>query len=333
MKTTEDTSLLQPHDGKSKRPVVNRRIATFLVCLAVSASLWVINALSREYQETFKLAVDYVHLPSDRMVATRLPDSLDLEVKVTGFSLLQWKIFKPGERIRVDVTWARRSKVSTDNYLAFVRELDKLNLQLPRSVKVQRVMPDTIWFSYAPRITKTVPVVSRLRISCEPGYRISDSIQLKPATVDVSGPEEEVAKITQVETEELVINNANAPVKVKLKMKQGTAYRKLAFSASEFEATQDVYRFTEARVLIPVKTENEPRGFRLQLLQRNVEVVFQLPLTQTGHVDTSMFRAVADYRNIDAERGTVPVQLSRKPVFARNIRIEPERVPFLIRRE
>lgn len=332
MKTTEDTSLLQPHDGKSKRPVVNRRIATFLVCLAASAAMWVLNALSREYQQTVKLAVDYIHLPSDRMVATRLPDSLDMEVRVTGFSLLRWKMFKPDDHIRVDVTWARRSKVSTDNYLAFVRELDKLNLQLPRSVKVQRVVPDTIWFSYAPRITKNVPVVSRLRVSCMPGYRISDSIQLKPATVDVSGPEEEVAKITQVETEELVITNAQAPVKTKLKIKQSPAYRKLAFSTTEIEASQDVYRFTEARVVIPVRVENEPRGFRLQLLQRSVEVVFQVPLTQTGNVDTAMFRAVADYRNIDAERGTVLVQLTRKPVFARNIRIEPERVPFLIRR-
>jgi len=331
MKDDSKRSLLQPR-GLARRPVINRRATTFLVCLLIATAFWFLNALSKEYPSSLRLPVVYTNLPADQVVANRLPDSLDLELRASGFNLLRWSFVKPGDPILVDLGSARRSKSGDYHYLAFNRQLEKISQQMIRGVKVLRMQPDTLWFSYAPRTVVRVPVRPRLEVHCKPGYRSGDSMRVTPAEVEVSGPTELVQKISYVETETMRYYDVDNTVVATLRLQPPAEFRKLSFSPGAVSVEAPVYRFTEARKEIPVTVEQVPPGLRLQLFSNKVTVIYNVPLEKAESVDESMFRAVIDYRKIETGAASAKVQLVRQPSFASNVRVEPAEVGFLIRK-
>lgn len=333
MKETSAGSLLQPRGGKNGRGrVVNRKLATFFLCILFATAFWFINALSKEYPTTLRLPVDYLNLPTDRIVSNRLPDTLDFEVKASGFNLLRWSISKPSDPVSVDMALARRPKGTDYLYFAFGREIEKISRQMIKGVKVVRVIPDTIWFSYAPRAVAKVPVRARVQVTCKAGYRTGDSVRVTPAEVEVSGPAELIQKITFVETEARLFQDADKTVSATLRLQPTPEFRRLSFSPAQVSIEAPVYRFTEARKEIPISVDHLPPGVRLQLLKEKVTVIYNVPIGKTDSVDVSMFRAVIDYRRIEPGATTAHIQVVRAPVFVSNIRLDPEKVEFLIRK-
>ncbi|TND08467.1 MAG: hypothetical protein FD123_2263 [Bacteroidetes bacterium] len=332
MREVTNRSFLQPGPGNTsqRRPVVSRRFMTFLLCLGLSTILWFFNALSKDYPLTLRLSASYVNLPADRKTSNRLPDSLDIEVMASGFKMLGWSVNKHTDPVRIDLNTARRPKGSDYMYIAFQRDLERIGRQFSKGVKVVRIQPDTIWFSFAPRAAKTIPVRANLDIKCKPGYRISDSIKITPATVEVTGQGELVQKITFVETDMKRFTEVDKNIKAVVRLQPSPEFRQLSFSPATVTVEIPVYRFTEASAEVPVTVEHVPDGVRLQLLRKKVKITYNVPLEQADSVDASMFRAVIDYRK--AEKGGSPakVQITRKPVFISNIRVEPEKVEFVI---
>jgi YbbR domain-containing protein len=60
-------------------------------------------------------------------------------------------------------------------------------------------------------VTRTVPVVVRPKGAPAPGYRVT-SVRVEPAVVTVSGPADKLARLPQVETEELQLEGSRAQV-------------------------------------------------------------------------------------------------------------------------
>ena len=71
-------------DGKEKVRL-NRRVATFLACLALSVLFWLLMNLSKEYTIVVSYPAEYVNIPTDKVISNLLPNNIDLEIKARGF--------------------------------------------------------------------------------------------------------------------------------------------------------------------------------------------------------------------------------------------------------
>lgn len=332
MKQNYNRSFLQPSPGAEgpRRPVVSRRVMTFLVCLVFSAILWLLNALSKDYPLTLRLPANYVNLPSDRKTSNRLPDTLDIELSASGFNLLGWTFFKPSHPVSIDLKSAKQPKGSDYMYIAFTRDLDRISRQFAKGVKVVRVQPDTIWFSFAPRAQKTIPVRARLDIKCKPGYRVADSVVVIPSSVEVTGQADQVQKISFAETEVKKFTEVDEGFEAVVRVQPSAGFRQLTLSPAVVTVKVQVQQFTESSVEIPVSVEHLPDDVRLQLLRKKVKIIFNVPLEKADSVDASMFRATVDYRKADRKNSSIRVNVSRKPVFVSNVRVQPEKVEYVI---
>lgn len=76
---------------------------TFVICLAVSALLWFLVALSKEYTVTYDYKVNYIDLPKGKHQVIA-PTTIRLTLKAKGFALLNPKFRESNRKIDLSVT-------------------------------------------------------------------------------------------------------------------------------------------------------------------------------------------------------------------------------------
>lgn len=306
------------------------RVSAFLVCLLLAGGFWFIHALSQPYEELVKVKVEYINLPAERMMPKDLPDSVTAKVQASGFSLLTlWS--SGADPIQLDLSRAR--SIGGGEY-ALVTNWKQYVVRsgVGKEIKVVRLLPDTVVISFEGKAEKQVPVRPRATINCAPMYRIGDSIAVTPAYVTISGPEALLERISSVETEAKVYDDvmANIDEDVKLVLPEGVTQVSVQPSVVKLHAS--VGKYTEGRFTIPVNTINVPPNVDLKTFPDKVDVIFQVPVEDFAAVKPEMFRAVADYRKVQSGSQSLEVEVVRAPIVIRQLKVEPARVDFIIRK-
>lgn len=312
-------------------PFRNRRLTTFIICLLLSTVFWFLHALSKEYQIVVKVPVVYSHLPEHGLVAVDMPDSVDAVVSGSGFTVFAYQWANLVDPIELDARRAR-SLGNGEYALATSAHPEKLEGTIGNGLRVMSVMPDTLFLSFAGRVEKKVPVRPRVTVSCAPGFRLGDSIQAIPGYVIVSGADALIKKITYVETEQKTFTNLEQPVETKVRLVLPASLGQVQLKQTEVVLKIPVGQFTEQRMSVPVEPVNVPPNVVLKTIPDKIDVIFQVTLEDYATIHPEMFRAVADYSKADPHTGEIPVEIIRQPLNIRNLRAEPGKVEYIIRK-
>jgi hypothetical protein len=321
--------LFRRGDSEGQKPLLSRRVSTLLVCVLLSAMAWLLQALSKEYTLVQRVPVTYINLPSDRLLSNQLPDSVDAELRGSGFTLLTLKLGRNPGVLELDVRTARQNRRGDLALLTNITSL-RLRSSFGRGAKVVHVFPDTIALSFSARVSRKVPVRPVVSATPAPLFQLADSIQCEPAWVTISGSAEMVNAIRVIHTEPRVYNDLERDVDELVPLVLSGTARQLTVSPGAVKVRVKVGQFTEGRFSIPVTTVNTPPGATLNTIPDKVDVVFLVPLSEYNRITPDQFRVVADYKNISSTRSTLPLTVVRRPVYVRNLRIEPGRVEYII---
>src|SRR5690606_12569105 len=104
------------------------------------------------------------------------------------------------------------------NFIVFSDQLYNVNSQLLTAQKIISVQPDTLYFDFSTRTVKKVPVELVSELTFHKQYGISSSIRIIPSEVTVSGPLQELNKITSWRTDTLFLNDLQKTVKTRISM-------------------------------------------------------------------------------------------------------------------
>jgi hypothetical protein len=300
------------------------------VCLLLAGGFWFIHALSKTYEELVKVKVEYINLPAERMMPKDLPDSVIAKVEASGFSLLT--LWSGGaDAVQLDLSRARSigggEYALVTNWKPYV-----LRSGVGKEIKVLRILPDTVVISFEGKAEKQVPVRSRVTINCAPMFRLGDSITITPAYVTISGPEALLERISSVETEAKVYDDVMADIDEDVKLVLPSGVTQVSVQPSVVKLHAAVGKYTEGRFTIPLNTINVPPNVDLKTFPDKVDVIFQVPVEDFAAVKPEMFRAVADYRKVQGGSQSLEVEVVRAPIVIRQLKIEPARVDFIIRK-
>lgn len=312
-------------------PFRNRRFTSFLFCLLLSVLFWFLHALSKEYRIVIRVPVKYQHLPDHGLIAVDMPDSVDAIVSGSGFTVFAYKWVNLVDPLELDVSRAR-SLGNGDYALPTISHSDRLEGAIGNGLHVLNVMPDTLFLNFAGRVTKKIPVRTRISVGCAPGFRLGDSIKTVPSYVLVSGAEALVDKISYVETEQKAFMNLDHSLTGTIRLVLPAAFSQLQLSVNEVQLNVPVGQYTEQRISIPVETINVPPSVVLKTIPDKVDMVFQVTLEDYASIRADMFRVVADYSKADPKTGDIPVSVQRQPLNIRNLRTDPVRVEYIIRK-
>ncbi|PSR04732.1 MAG: hypothetical protein BRD50_02960 [Bacteroidetes bacterium SW_11_45_7] len=147
-KSTNQTSrsLVKPLKG-----LFTKNTAILSFCIFIAFVLWLLNALSKEYEGDITVSVEYYNLPDDKVLVQDIQDKVQLRVRAVGFHLL----------------WSELSLLSAEARINYTNHADKkyilveevLANQLATTYTVLDARPDTINFTFGERLSRKVPVI------------------------------------------------------------------------------------------------------------------------------------------------------------------------------
>ncbi len=318
-------------DTTFKEPIrLNRRVITFLVCVLVSVFFWLMMMLSKEYNIIVSYPVEYVNTPKDRVISNLLPKEIDIEIRAKGFFLLAYK-FKKAQTVYVDLEDSRPMATKNYYYLLTNSRINKMTEQFSTRIKVQRIMPDTIFLNFNRKVSKQVPVKAIINLTIDSQYQQSDSIRLIPDHIQVSGAADVLEKINFVETVPVTIKSLNESRTVVLDIaKSQNGYMETNFS--QVKAQINLKKYTEASVELTIEAINLPNGYTLKSFPDKVLVKYDVAFDNYQNINASQFRAVIDYKKVEPNSNKLKIVLEKSPSGIRSIRLNPEKVEFIIKK-
>lgn len=306
-----------------------KRILMFSVFLLISVFIWLLNALSKNYNSVIEYPLVYTDFPEDRVFMGDLPEHLNLRINAPGYAILRYKTFRKPVPISFKVsafTFNRPGQDSTRAYILTRYLIDQVSRQLPTDLQLLEIKPDTLHFQFARQITRQVMILPDLQYEIDKQFTIKDGIILDPDSVEVTGPDLILDTLKHVYTVRTDIGNLSRDFSDRVRLKQ---VQDLEYSRSRVNCSLELERFTEVQFSIPVEVLNLPDTIALQTFPSRVRLTCNVGLSKYDRVEGSLIRAVVDYSDIEEETRLLDVDIQNIPVYLLSYEYSPKTVEFL----
>lgn len=326
---TRIAKIFKPIDGK-----LRFKLSVFLVCLLFSAVLWGMIKLTHEYNVTVKFAVQASTLPKGKILVGNADSVVSITLRAKGLDFYS-RILK-----------ARRTPLSLDlsnlniqrkgdlyyGYVLSSRRARMITDQLPSGVDVISIEPDTLRFIFEKSFTKNISVRPDISLQFSKQYGLYDSISLKPDSVKVSGRKSIVDTIHYIDTRPKSYSNLKEGLKEKISLIKPEFDPPVHLSVDSVVVSLMVEKFTEARVEVPVTLMfGNSKQFNYRTYPGKVTVTCLIAMKDYSRLDPSLFSVVSAVDDLSGfEDRRIPVRVEEAPKFVKVMKIEPEKVEYLI---
>ncbi|MFC3562738.1 CdaR family protein [Pedobacter jamesrossensis] len=305
--------------------IERRRVLSLLACLLLAIAAWLFMALNNKYIYTAKTVIIYKNFPQNRAFHPLQSDTVDLQVEGTGWQLLFARL-----RINPQSIWVSLSKLSNREFIVFSDQLYNVNKQLESTQKVISIKPDTLYFDFTKRTVKKVNIKLIEKVEFVKQYGIASPIKLNPTYVTVTGPIEELAKISEWPTDTLKLNKVQNSTTVRVAIQHST-HKNVSIFPSSVEVKLPVDEFTEKTVEVPLKIINNRNYNSIRLYPKKVKVTFLVALNYFEQVDESFITATVDADDwLNLHHSQFTVRLTEFPDYCKLVKIVPSKVDFIV---
>ncbi len=307
--------------------VERRRISLFFVCLLFAVGAWMFFALSNRYVYQVQTLVRYVNFPDNKVFHSLQSDTIDLQIEGTGWQLLFSKLRINPQSVNVDL-----EKLKKQTFINLSDQLTTINKQFESAQKVVNIRPDTLYFDFSSRSVKKIPIRLNYNIRFENHYGISDSVQLSPSYVTVTGPGNELEKIDYWYTDTLKLKNVTSNFSSKILL-QKPVKANISIYPRLVDLKLMVDEYTEKVVDVPIVLLNNNEFRNVKLLPEKVKITFLTALSNYSKIAREDFEVSADLNNWKL-KGYIqlPLVISKFPKFCKLVKIEPQNIDFIIQK-
>ena len=324
--------------NRSKSPSVlrtslsRRKVTVFGICLMLASLFWVLLAFNDHYSTKISVSVSYINMPENRMLIEKLPQHAEMLVNGSGYDLIAYIIRPNLANIVIDGRFIGVN-ASSKTGQAFVTTsscIDFFNRE-HIDIKALNIFPDTIFFSFFERGLKKVPVHLNRNLTFDRQFSLSDSIILHPDSILISGPFTSLDSIKRIETEPLILNGLNKSGDYTVKIKNQN--KLITYAPMEVGVHLEVDKFTEAELEVPIFIDHLSIGDSIEIFPKQAKIIYMVSLSNYNKVNPKLFRISADAFDIrNAKNANLRLNVKQFPACVRGIRIEPETVEFIIRK-
>lgn len=306
----------------------------FLIFLFISTSIWFINALRKNYVTTIGFPVKFVNFPNNKLVVGEMPSYLFLLVKSSGYTIVQYKINPPTTPVIIDLNQITLGKLYEKSPRYFLQTnflSSTIENQLPNIVKVLDITPDTIYFQFDKVYKKKVPVIPAVRVEFAKQYAFKNAPSVKPDSIYVYGPKFVIDTIHMVKTESFFLKNVSKSISKRLEL-QKQYY--LTYSVKHVTLNCPIEKFTEAKLMIPVEIKNLPDSLTMKVIPDVISITCNVGLSNYDKIKPYYFKASVDFKATREKLSRkIRVSLEIAPNMISNVRIQPQKVDYIINRK
>lgn len=300
----------------------------FLLCVLLSAGVWLTLNLSRDYVSIVSVPVVAVSNIEGRAGVSTSEATATAQVSASGFRhlLLGRKHKRP-----VQVTF---------NAVDFRHEQEEMyaiaNASLYRyasqifgdDVTVDSFISEDLEFSFPEETYRKVPVRPVLSISYDPQFMALKPMSLQPDSVLVYGEPSRLENVPFVLTKPLELTDLRSSVHGKVRLEVPSGVR---LSHEESIYSMEVSRYVEISSEVKIGTRNVPTGVHLAVLPSTAKVVYRcvFPMTSDPAANAAFY---IDYRDFAGSRtGRCVVHSEGIPSNVIDFSVDPEVFDCLVR--
>jgi hypothetical protein len=314
---------------KLKSGIRHRKVRVFLIFLACSFGAWFISRLSETYSHTVNFNISYTHMPENRVLMDPPPSEIGVRIRANGFQLLGYQLSP--RTLEIDLRNARESRKGS--YISPQSYREQMERQLGQGIGMLQSPTDTIFMNFQVLRAKTVPVRVQTNLEFAQNYMLDGEISVEPEQVHLTGPPEEIDRISEVHTELLSLTDLKADFQFQLGLEEVQRYPYTEFSEAQIQISGRVFRFSETVVEVPVEVIGIPEGIEIQTFPEVIGVLCRGKVAGLKELRPEDFHLVADYTAPEAETGRLMLTLKVSPEGVYQTQLLEPSVEFIIKRE
>ena len=298
-----------------------KRWTLFLLCLLLSASIWLIHNLSQRYTGAVTVSVLAESSLKGRSQKAVEPVTLNARCTATGFRLLRIRHSSTDVPVVISPEDFVRSE-SDDRFVISASELAKYASDIfGGGVDLVTFLNQSYSFAFRRENNRTVPVNPVVNASYKAQYMAAGPIRIQPDSVVVYGPDSQLETVDAVLTRPITVSDVSKNVSGVARLVQPQGLR---ISESEVTWALDVVRFVELRSEVVISVRGAPAGVTLSVYPSVVEAVFCCRFPSKGNpADVCEF--YVDYSEFTGSRsGKCLVHCANLPSGVISWRVNPE---------
>ena len=302
------------------------KVLTFLVFLAISAVLWFLIKLTKEYTSQTTFVVTYPEVPVNKWVSTS-QQTVKLSFVADGFVTLRHNLVREQFRtivIPLDEVPYRLEGGNTYSYSSqYVAERVADWLGVPAGNVT--INDDKQFFNMEDLQSKELPVKVPLDVKTQRQYEVYGEPHATPASLTVYGPKNMLDTMTSVYTETFRAVNANGNLLQTLAVDLYDGA--IRSNVDKVEVVVEVEQYTEIDIEIPVKVTD---SLNLRFFPETMKVKCLVPIRDYASVNGASFKALADTAQLHRLEPLLDVKLVQVPDNVQVLKTEPDQVEYLI---
>lgn len=303
-----------------------RKLTLFAICIVISFFVWCLFALSNHYLYRVNVSVDYVNGPEKRAFHPLQSDTVNMQVKGTGWQMLFSGLRLAPVKVNVDL-----SGLKNRDWIVFSNQLGYINRQFDANQEVVAVSPDTLYFSFSEQAVKKVPVKLAYDLDFKNQYNISSNVEIKPKFVTVTGPLEDLVQIESWQTDTLRKSNVSEDIVARLSLMKNKQSN-FSVHPTAVDVLVPVDEVTEKMIEVIVKPENAKAYQSVKIIPEKVRLTIMVSLHDYANINRDAFEAVINLDDWKKKQvGSLPIIITKQPDFVDIIKVEPQNASFFIR--
>lgn len=322
--------MILPVKGERKIWGGGRNWIILVFSLLLAFFMWSIMKLSASYSSYVRYRIEAsTNIPgrSNTAVST---DVLVIGAKSTGFHIIQNLQGAQGNALLLDeIDGKHFHKYREDSDLFYLLPdniRQKIQDALGADVKVESLATDTLFFEFPVQGNRKVAVVASSAIKYGKQFMPYSEIILKPDSVLIYGDEAVISNIHHVTTQAIKSNDTQHSLSGVVKLNPLKGVR---FSQEEIFYSQEVGRFVEHTVNVPVTIGNAPSYANVAIVPQEVTIKYRQPFVGASAYSQQDFSVVVEYDEI-LRKDVVKPNVARMPEGILTIDMEPKFVECVL---
>ena len=292
-----------------------RNLGLKFVSIALAALIWALVSGERIVERALRIPLEFTNLPAQLELVGDTPTVVDVRVRGSSGALSR---LAAGELVAVlDLASARPGQR--------LFHLTGGDVRAPFGVEVVQLTPSNLSITFEGSARKTVPVVPEVDGDPADGYVVG-TVSAEPSTVEVSGPESAVARLTEAMTEPISVAGASGNVTEEVNIGVSDPSVRLLSPESAIVTVAVTAAPVEWTVsAVPVRV----RGAAARVMPTQVTVHVRGPREGQSY-GAAAFEATVDAEGLGAGAYQLPVRIVPPPRIG-VVRVEPADVQISIR--
>lgn len=261
------------------------------VALVFAIFIWFFVVTESSYEYEVEMPIQATNVPDGKVILNKFPQTARVKIKGSGKGLIALGV--GGDiSVKLDLSDVEKSRT-------FVLGPKNVFISRPLGIVADEVItPDSITIVLDEKLSKRVPVSTRIRPLTAPGYTIVGDIQLTPDSVAISGPRSRVAMLDRVYTQEQALTGLKTDVK-KIILLAPMQSDKSEVSATQVELYIDVQKLLEITLNgVRVEVKNAPQNMTVHVIPSTLDLVLEGGGDLLSNVTRDDIVAYIDYQRV-----------------------------------